>query len=303
MSDRFTNPGNGGDGDFYKYSGDGQQNLPAQLRGDNYRFDGSNQSLSNEQEQYDCFGDSRMPGRRQPRPEDFKHHYVQRTEMPDGTVIINNVYCNIARFDQRSSKGGADYRCQGQEKYDFRDSDPSLARLRNNRSYYDNNDYCPPELQRRDYREDQAIAMRQMQQEQTARRQYEQEAQRQQQIEMAQRRDLDQAMQRQQQIEQAQRRDYEQAMYRQQQIMEADRQRALEIQMYNAQCRQYNGGDARRELPYYVNDGCFGDGRRNARYNDPYEGGYGGPYFGNRNGIQIRIPIGHNGGNIRIGLG
>lgn len=120
-------------------------------------------------------------------------------------------------------------------------------------------------------------------------------------IEAARQQQFEQQQIMQQRIEMAREQQYRQQFEQQQRIDQMNqyqRQRdcdeAIRIQMYNENCRRYNG---RHEppRPYYGdNGGCFGNGG----YPDS---GYGGPCFGNRSGISIRIPIGNN-GSFRIGF-
>jgi hypothetical protein len=290
MSDRpsYSNPGNGGNDDMYRWSGDQRQLPSSQNNGDRYIYDGSRQNnLQNgDQDQYDAFHGDRMPGRI--NPSDYPQTFTTREVRADGTVIINNVHCKNAYFNQ-SSIDGADYRRD--PRVDFRGSDPNLARLRDNggTSYYDNdrsqyNDrqYRMPE--RNPQYDDMQWRMAEARQ-----RQMEQQEFTRQRMEMAQQREFQENMDRQRQMDQM--RQYE---------MQRDADQAMRIQMYSENCRHHNGRYERYQ-PYYGNNGgCFGNGGY-PRYNDGYDSGYGGPCFGNRNGISIRIPLGHN-GSFRIGL-
>jgi len=286
MSDgpRYSNPGNsGGNDDLYRWNGD-QRQLPGNngqnQSSDRYIYDGSRQNFQNgEQDQHDAFQGDRMPGR--VRPSDYPQNFTTREVTADGTVIINNVHCKNAYFNQ-SSIDGADYRRD--PRVDFRGCDPNLSRLRENQgstSYYDgdrssfNGSFRIPENQHR-YNS--------------------------QELEMQARMDAARQRAYEQQFEQQRRMEYvrEQALQR-------DHDEALRIQMYNESCRHANGRDRERYQPYYGNNGgCYGNersgGYNSGGYNDGYDSRYGGPCFGNnRSGISIRIPIGHN-GSFRIGL-
>ncbi|MFN8553539.1 MAG: hypothetical protein U0103_18835 [Candidatus Obscuribacterales bacterium] len=288
MSDRPSSyPGNGGNEDMYRWSGD-QRQLPSNQNGDRYIYDGSGrQNGQNGDDQYDAFHGDRMPGRM--RPSDYPQNFTTREVTADGTVIINNVHCKNAYFNQ-TPIDGADYRRDS--RMDFRHCDPNLSRLRenngtsfydNDRSQYNGSYRIPDRAPRYDDMQARIDAARQ--------REYDQQAIMQQRIEMAREQQYRQQFEQQQRIDQM--RQYQ---------MQRDCDEAVRIQMYNENCRRYNG---RHEppRPYYGdNGGCFGNGSYPV-YNDGYGGGYGGPCFGNRSGISIRIPIGHNAsGSFRIGF-
>ncbi|HEY9733687.1 MAG TPA: hypothetical protein V6C89_17360 [Drouetiella sp.] len=289
MSDRsYSNPGNGGNEDMYRWSGDQRLPNPQQGgNGDRYIYDGSQQGAQNGGDQYDAFHGDRMPGR--VRASDYPQNFQTREVTADGTVIINNVHCKNAYFNQ-SSIDGADYRRD--PRMDFRNSDPNLYRLRDNNgssSYYDgdrsqyNGSYrIPPPDQ--NYRNDDMQYRIQAERQ----REFQQQQWDQQRIEMARQREFQQQNERQYQID---------AMRQYQ--MQRDCDQALRIQMYNENCRQYNGRHERYQ-PYYGGDGCYGNNYPGG-YNDGYDSRYGGPCFGNRSGISIRIPLGHN-GSFRIGF-
>lgn len=295
MSDgpRFSsNAGNGGDnGDLYRWSGD-QSMLPGnqnqgqnQSDRDRYIYDGSGQNFSqNGGDQHDAFQGDRMPGRPRPSEADYPQTFTTREVRADGTIIINNVHCKNAYFNQ-SSIDGADYRRD--PKMDFRGVDPNVGRLRDNQGsqFYDdrprNGDNFQAQMQMR------IDAERQQQQDIQERR-----------AEIARQRSYEETFKQEQYLRQNYPRDNQR-----------DCEQALKIQMYNENCRNANGRDRERPRPYYAggDDGCFGNGgwnngdRRNGGWNNGgwNDGGWndgGGPCFGNeRSRITMRIPIGHNG--------
>lgn len=311
MSDRFnSNPGNGGNnGDMYRWSGD-QGQLPGNngqnQSGDRYIYDGSRQNFQNGDQQ-DPFQGDRMPGRARPNDSDYPQTFTTREVRADGTIIINNVHCKNAYFNQ-SQIDGADYRRD--PKMDFRGYDPNVSRLRENQggtSFYDgdnrsayNGSFRIPE--NRNNRQNDDMEWRIAAERQ---REFRTQELRERQVEIARQRAYDQTYGQEQYIGQT---------HQWQQQRDCDQ--AIRIQMYNEHCRQANGRDRERYQPYYGgnDDGCFGNGRsnggwnrnnggwNNGGYDDGYDSRYGGPCFGNqRSGISIRIPLGHN-GSFRIGL-
>lgn len=291
MSDRPSlNPGNGGNDDVYRWSGD-QRQLPngQNNNGDRYIYDGSQRNQQGGDDQYDAFHRDRMPGT---KPSDYNQAYSTREVRDDGTVIINNFFVKRAYVDQRSVQG-ADYRSD--PRVDFRHCDPNLQRLRENNgssSYYEqgqsryNGSFR--ERPNQDFRNDDM----QWRIEQARQQQFDQQMADQRRIEIARQMENQRNFEQQRRIDDM--RDYQ---------MRRDADEALRIQMYNENCRQYNNRHERYQ-PYYSggNGGCFGNGGYRPPYNDGYDSGYGGPCFGNRSGISIRIPIGHGGGSFRIGF-
>lgn len=289
MSDRpsYSNPGNGGNDDVYRWSGDQRQPNPQNTNGDRYIYDGSQQAGQNGSDQYDAFHGDRMPGR--VRTSDYPQTFTTREVTADGTIIINNVHCKNAYFNQ-SSIDGADYRRD--PRMDFRNSDPNVARLRDNSggtSYYDggqsqyNGSYRmqPDRNYRNDDMQYRIDAERQ--------REYEQQQWNQRRIDMARQQEFQQQYDQQRRIDEM--RQYQ---------MQRDCDQAIRIQMYNENCRQFNGRRERYQPYYGDNGGCFGNGSYPG-YNDGYDSRYGGPCFGNRSGISIRVPLGNN-GSLRIGF-
>jgi hypothetical protein len=304
MSDRPTNnanPGaNGSSDDVYRWSGDGQKNIQPQpgqsgQNGDRYIYDGSGgQTQTNGDQQHDAFSRDRMPGRI--KESDYPQTFTEREVRGDGTVIINNIHCKNAYFNQ-SSIDGADYRRDPQQ--DYRGYDPDYSRLqqRNQSSYYNNSDISPSNGTYRippdnynqglDYRQMQIDQMRQNQ--------------------------LQEAQLRIQQIEMMRERQNENSIYGQNQINGMSRfhhhrdvEQQLRMQMYGENCRQATGQPIEQQLPYYVNDQGYGNNYQQSygrpyqpNYGDRYDSGYGGPCFGNsRHGLNLRI--GYGGIQIRL---
>ncbi|MBS1953424.1 MAG: hypothetical protein JST89_04510 [Cyanobacteria bacterium SZAS-4] len=303
MSDgpRFSsNPNNGGD-DLYRWAGD-QSQLPGnqgQNNSDRYIYDGSGrqQNFQNGDDQHDAFQGDRMPGRPRPSEADYPQTFTTREVRADGTIIINNVHCKNAYF-QQSSIDGADYRKDPQ--MDFRSFDPNVGRLRDNQGsgFYDD----------RQRRSDDFQAQMQARIDAERQREFAQQQMMERRVEIARQRQMDQTYGQEQYINQ----------YHQFQ-QQRDCDQAIRIQMYNENCRMANGRERERPMPYYTggDDGCFGNGgwnsgRRHGGWNNGgwnnggwNDGGWndgGGPCFGNqRAGITMRIPIGHH-GSFRISI-
>lgn len=298
MSDgpRFSsNAGNGGDnGDLFRWSGD-QSHLPGnqgQNNSDRYIYDGSGQNFQNGGgDQYDAFQGDRMPGNR-PRPNDadYPQTFTTREVRADGTIVINNVHCKNAYFNQSASIEGADYRKD--PSMDFRYVDPNVSRLRDNQGsgFYDGprqNDNFQAQMQIRIEAERQ--------------REFEQQRMQEERVAFARQRAMDQTYGQEQFINQ----------YGQMQ-RQRDCEQAIRIQMYNENCRNANGRDREIPMPYYANDGCFGNGNGGRRHHGGWNnggwnnGGWndgGGPCFGNQGArLTMRIPLGHHGASFRISV-
>lgn len=339
MSDgpRYTNPGNSGSGDdLFRWSGrdgqNGQNNgRQGQNGGDNYIYDGSgrqNSSNRDGDQNHDALSRYRMGDQTgdQSRASDYPQHFVQRMVGADGTVYVNNVYCRNAYFNQSGSDvQGQDYRRDPRQ--DYRGSDPDCARLqqRQQTGYYDTERSSNGSYRVMPRGGDQGGDYRDMQIEMAHQRQLDMAEQRASQIAMVAEQQRYQTYDRQRQIDSVSQQQYQRDCERDRQQgtgdwrvgggNQRDCDERLRIQIYNENSRRYNDGrDPSRTLPYYVNDGCFGNGRNNGGYsnggynndgwggNDRYERGNGGPCFGqNRSGISIRVPLGHN-GSLRIGL-
>ncbi len=308
MSDgpRFSsNAGNGDNRDLYTWSGD-QSQLPGnqgQNQSDRYIYDGSGrQNFQNGDDQHDAFQGDRMPGRPRPNDADYPQTFTTKEVRADGTIVINNVHCKNAFFNQ-TQIDGFDYRRD--PKMDFRGVDPNVGRLRDNQgtSFYDD----------RPRQNDDFQAQMQIRIEAERRREFEQQQMQERRVDIARQRAFEQTNGQEQYIGQ-----YHQ--YQQQR----DCEQAIRIQMYNENCRTANGRDREMPQPYYSggNDGCFGNGNRrhHGGWNNGNNGGWnnggwnnggwndggwndgGGPCFGNqRAGISMRIPIGHH-GSFRISL-
>lgn len=147
MSDRH-NGGNVPPDDLYRYSGGGNGNDGGQ--GDLYRYSGTNinqrifrrtdgqdpGSNPGNDGSSDPFANDRMPGR--DRRSEFPENIQQRFMTSDGTLIINNVHCKNAFFNQ-TPIDGADFRRD--PRMDFRQYDPNARNLRqrDQSSYYSGN--------------------------------------------------------------------------------------------------------------------------------------------------------------------
>ena len=262
---------------------------------------------NNTDQSHDALSSYRYVKPEQGNENEYPENFTQQWVGSDGTVYINNVHCKKAIFNEMDTQG-ADYRKDSNQ--DFRGVDPDTIRLQQRQQsgsgFYDddrspaNGSYRPLPFGMNDGQGSDSLDMQT--QIQMARQRHLADQDRQER--MAYQQNLEQTYDRQSQHE----RDCEQD--RQQGTGDwrvgGQNQRGcdeqLRIQMYNENSRRYNDNrEPTRTLPYYVNDGCFGNGSNggnNGGWNNNHggwgnqrydHGNNGGPCFGNnRTGVSIR---------------